>query len=97
MLEYDFSNQVDKFLKKCDSFVKKRIFKKIDDLLVNSTPSDMKILNTKFGNLSRVRVGEYRILYRVDVEKSHLVILFIEKRNKVYGYVKEESEKEYGM
>lgn len=96
MLNADLHNQAKKFLKKCDGFTKVRISKKIGNLLENPNPNDMKVLNTRYGNLSRVRVGDYRILYKVDWDDDCLTILFIEKRSKIYGFVKDDDGEEYG-
>ncbi|HLD55877.1 MAG TPA: hypothetical protein VJB35_06460 [Candidatus Nanoarchaeia archaeon] len=38
----------------------------------------------------RVRVGDFRIIYKIDWDKKNLIILFIDKRGKIYGYVKDE-------
>ena len=75
--------QVIKFLSKLDIKTKKRIFQKIEELQKVPIPHESKrIVNAKEPTF-RIRVGTYRILYRI--ENNRLIIVFlIDKRSKVY-------------
>jgi mRNA interferase RelE/StbE len=82
-LKIFLNNQPKNFFKKQEKIIVKRIFNKIYGLLENPFPSDSKFLK---GNekLFRIRVGDYRILYRVNYINNKLIIFKIEKRSKVY-------------
>lgn len=87
MLEVRFSNYSKKFLKKnknSDLTLVKKIIGVIDKLLLNPLPTNSKKLASY--PYYRVRVGDYRIVYRHD--KKFLYIALIEKRGKVYDSLK---------
>lgn len=75
-----YSNKSCDFFKKSELEIRKRVLNKIDNLLVNPFPNDVKSVKGK--GLFRVRVGNYRILY--EIEEDEIVIFKIEKRGNVY-------------
>lgn len=81
----EFSEQSKKFLSRCDSNLFKRIKKKIDLLKENPVPSDAKFLGrNKEENVFRIRVGNFRIIYKIKKSKDKILISKIDKRDKVY-------------
>ncbi|MBT3463625.1 type II toxin-antitoxin system RelE/ParE family toxin [archaeon] len=69
-----FEKQVIKFLKKVDKNIRKRIFSKLESLKQDPYMNDCKrIVNLK-DKAYRVRVGDYRILYRV--ENNEIIVIF---------------------
>ncbi len=76
--------QVLNFISKLDKTSAKRIISKLESLKENPFPKDTKrLLNIKDKSF-RVRVGDFRILYRL--ESNTLIIIFlINKRSKVYN------------
>ncbi len=78
-----FEKQVLKYLSKLDKKVYMRLISKIKLLNENSIPHNAKrIVNVKEKTF-RIRIGIYRVLYRL--EKDKLIIIFlIDKRSKVY-------------
>jgi len=82
IIEYD--NQPTKFLKKLDNNLAKRIVDKIDETLPNNpVPHNAKSI-VNHHNCFRIRVGDYRVLYRLDYNKNKIVIFKIDKREGVY-------------
>lgn len=77
--------QVIKFLSKLDNQTKNRIFTKLEELEINPIPMDAKrIVNSK-EKVFRIRIGDYRALYRL--EKNKIIIVFlIDKRSRVYNH-----------
>ena len=72
-----------KFLSKLEKNTSKKVLLKIKELELNPFPSSAKrILNVK--ELSfRIRIGEYRALYRIEDNKIVIVFL-IDKRSRIY-------------
>lgn len=72
-----------KSLKSLPQNMKKRIDAKISALAKNPRPPDAKVLQGKHG-LLRVRVGDYRIIYRVEDDRLIILIVKIGHRKDVY-------------
>lgn len=85
MLQPQYSNQSQKFLKNAEKILAKRLLKEIEELRVNPMPQEVKFLQGYKERLYRVRVGDYRIIYEVDYPKNILGIVKIDKREKVYS------------
>lgn len=85
MFRLKFSSQSDKFLSKCDEELFLRISKKLEDLKLNPFPSDSKFIRREDNEkVFRVRVGKYRILYKVNYGENLIVAVKIDKRGRVY-------------
>lgn len=74
-----------RFLKKCDSQLYHRLLERIKSLSAVPFPSDAKRIEGKKDKVFRVRVGDYRILYIVFYEKNELLVIDIDKRDRVYS------------
>lgn len=73
-----------KFLKKLQKIDQKRIIEKIGLLSSNPLASySKKIVGIK-GNLFRLRVGDYRVLYLIDNKDKKIIISKIDKRERIY-------------
>lgn len=83
MFDVKYSNQSEKFLKKSDKILAKRLLEKIEKLRETPIIHDTKSIEGSAG-LFRVRVGDYRILYEVDHKDNLLGIVKIDKRERVY-------------
>jgi mRNA interferase RelE/StbE len=82
LIEYD--SQPTKFLKKCKKPIAKRIMDKIQSVLLNNPiPHDAKAIIGEHG-VFRIRIGDYRALYRVNYKERRVIIFKLEKRSKVY-------------
>jgi mRNA interferase RelE/StbE len=60
-----------------------RVMQRIDELKSNPTPRQSVKL-TGAERLYRLRVGDYRIIYEVNVEASRVVIHYVRHRREAY-------------
>lgn len=84
VLEIYLSNKAKRFLKKADKSTFERVFNKITELASDPHPSDAKTVFGRKKKVFRVRIGDYRILYVVYLDKNSVLIVNIDKRSKVY-------------
>ena len=83
MFFLDFSNQSEKFLKRCNKELKGRILEKIKKLRTEQVPHNaVSIVGEE--RTFRIRVGDYRVLYEIKWDESKILIAIIDKRSKVY-------------
>ena len=85
MYEIFLEKNVVKFLSKAPQKDVKRIAKKLDLLQENPFPSDVKKIINIQSDAYRVRVGIYRILYRIEDNKI-IIIFVIDKRSRAYRF-----------
>jgi len=64
--------------------IQRRISKKIDSLKENPSPPGVKMLKGKSGGFCRLRMGDYRILYKIKSEVLLVVVIKIGHRREVY-------------
>ncbi len=84
MFEIKFDKQAEHFLTKCESEIFERISNKIETLKQNPVPHDAKrVLGYELPTF-RIRVSKYRTLYRVNYEEKKIIVVKIDKRDKVY-------------
>lgn len=77
------SKQSKKFLKKVDKALSIRLYRKIEKLQEKPFLHDTKIIEGENG-LYRVRVGDYRILYKINYENKFIGVVKIDKRTRAY-------------
>lgn len=65
--------------------MKNRIKQAIETRLTADPIGLGKPLRYSFVGHRRIRVGDYRIVYRLDVEKHEVIIVLIKHRKDVYG------------
>jgi len=80
----DYDKQPLNFLKKQDNHIKKRILDKIDDLLTNEAVPHGAISIVGEHGVYRIRVGDYRAIYRVNYQENKIIIVKLDKRENVY-------------
>lgn len=73
-----------KFLSKLEKVSKERVFKRIKELGGDPFPSDVKKLKGD-KDVYRIRVGDFRVLYRIIPEYEIILINRLDKRSRVYG------------
>ena len=84
MFDVKYSNQATKFLKKADKILIKRLMNKIEELRVEPILREKIIVEGYKEKIYRVRVGDYRILYEVDMVMNLVGIVKIDKRPRAY-------------
>ncbi|MGA0197841.1 MAG: type II toxin-antitoxin system RelE family toxin [Prochlorotrichaceae cyanobacterium] len=72
-----------KELLKLPSDVQKRIATKIDGLALDPYPPEAKKLKDG-GNRFRIRVGDYRIIYRIESDRCIVLIIKVGHRRNIY-------------
>lgn len=84
--ELIFENNPKKSLRKLEKSDYQRMKNKIEEIRENPFLSgSIKLQGTSFGkNCYRIRVGNFRIVYDVDLEKKIILIVRVEKRENVY-------------
>lgn len=84
MFEIKLDKQPEHFLSKCEDKLFDRICEKLEMLKSNPVPHDAKrVLGYELPTF-RIRIGKYRALYRINYEEKRIIIVKIDKRNKVY-------------
>lgn len=63
--------------------IQKRIAAKIDSLQSNPRPAGVKALKNGAGRL-RLRVGDYRVIYRVEDDRLIVLVVKVGHRKNVY-------------
>src|SRR3989338_5796392 len=78
MFTAHLASQPQKFLKKCETQLYKRLRQHIEQLELNPFPSEcVRVLGTE-EKVFRIRVGDYRIQYTVFYEKNEILITCID-------------------
>ena len=86
MYKIEFLEEAYKEFKKLDRPVQEIIKNKLDILAQNPEilKNNIKQLKGKYSGLFRLRVGNYRIIYKIDNEKILIVIVRIGHRKEIY-------------
>ena len=83
-LEIFYDRQPIKFLKKLDRATARRIIDKIENILPSgSVPSDARPIVGEHG-VFRLRIGDYRALYRINHQSKRIIIFKLDKRSRIY-------------
>ena len=83
-MKIEFGTKSLKFLSKLEKVSKERIFKRIKELCEDPFPSDVKKLKGE-KDVYRIRIGDFRVLYRIISEDDVILIFWVDKRSRVYG------------
>jgi mRNA interferase RelE/StbE len=78
------TNRFEKDFKKLPKAVQERVSEIL--ALVERNPFAFEVLSGEFRGLRKVRVGDYRLIYRIDSENESRVVrlLFVAHRRSVY-------------
>lgn len=80
----EFLKTAKKELLKLPKEIQQRIAAKIDALVTNPYPPDTKKLKNGGGRL-RIRVGDYRIIYRIEEGQLVILVIKIGHRRDIYN------------
>ena len=79
-----YDKQPLKFLKKLEQSIARRILDKIENILPTTPiPHEAKSIISMHG-VFRLRIDDFRALYRVNYEKNTIVIFKLDLRKRVY-------------
>lgn len=82
----ELSVRAQDFLEKLSSDLKARIETRLNKLKDNPVPSDSKFMGRDNGEMVfRCRIGKYRALYKIKEKDKIILIVKIDKRDKVYN------------
>lgn len=85
MFELGFTSQSKKFLSKCEDKLFIRIKSKLNLLKENPVPSDAKFIEREDNEkVFRIRIGKYRVLYKIKHLEKIILIAKIDKRERVF-------------
>ena len=84
MFEVLLDKQPIKFLENADKDLTKRIAIKLRELENDPVPINARRVVGRKEPVFRLRVGKYRILYRVNFSEKRIIIVKIDKRGRVY-------------
>ena len=84
MFEIFLDIPAQKFLKKLDPNNSQRIIGVVKRLTDDPIPHDSKRIIGEKEKVFRIRVGKFRVLYRVDYENYRVVVIAIDARERVY-------------
>jgi Cytotoxic translational repressor of toxin-antitoxin stability system len=82
-MKVEFGTKALKFLSKLEKDDKERFFRRIKELGENSFPSNVKKLKGE-RDVYRIRVGDFRVLYKIIREDETVLIFRVDKRSRVY-------------
>ena len=80
----DFTLKAKADLEKLDKNLRKRIIKKIDWLLENFDKITPSALGSEWRGFFKLRVGDWRVIYKVNWDKNQIIIYLIDRRDKIY-------------
>ncbi len=83
MYEMLFSRKASHFIRTLQESYKEKIKDALENLKENPFSYPYKKIKGKT-SMYRIRVGKYRVLYKVDEKKGIVTVLKIDKRSKVY-------------
>lgn len=81
--DVQLSNQAEKTLRKLPKDLRRRVDRVLLDLETNPRPPGCEKV-TKYPGQYKVRVGDYRIRYAVEDDRLIVLVIVIERRDKVY-------------
>ena len=79
-----FTDKAEQDVAKLSKGVCRRIVEKLDWLCLNFEQIDPLTLTNEWQGFFKLRVGEWRIIYKADWNKKQIQIWLIGKRDKVY-------------
>jgi mRNA interferase RelE/StbE len=79
----EFLRTAVKALSKLPLEVQQRIAVRIEELKINPYPPDVKALKNGNGSL-RLRVGDYRVIYRVESDQLIILVIKVGHRKNIY-------------
>ena len=85
MYSVELSQKASKFLDKLDKYLSERIKERLKILSENPVPSDAKFINREDNDkVFRLRIGDYRALYKLKEEQKVILVAKVDKRPRVY-------------
>ena len=85
MYSIELSQKASKFLDKLDKYLSERIKERLKILSENPVPSDAKFIAREDNDkVFRLRIGDYRALYKLKEKQKVILVAKVDKRPRVY-------------
>ncbi|MBI2628446.1 MAG: type II toxin-antitoxin system RelE/ParE family toxin [Candidatus Niyogibacteria bacterium] len=69
---------------KFDCEIRRRIIDKLDWLLENFETIFPSVLNSEFREFYKLRIGDWRVIYKINWKEQTIIICYIDRRDKIY-------------
>ncbi len=80
----EFSSEAKSDLFKLDRAIQRRIIGKLNWLLENFDTIFPSVLTAEFRDFYKLRVGDWRVIYKVDWPDYKITVSYIDRRDKIY-------------
>ncbi len=80
----EFLPEAEKDLVKFDREIRRRIIDKLDWLLENFENIFPEILTGEFKEFYKLRIGDWRAIYKINWSNNTIIVCYIDKRDKIY-------------
>lgn len=82
--QIELSEQAEKDLAVLDHFWRRRIIDKLNWLADNFDDVTPLPLSESWGGFFKLRVGDWRVIYKIDYSIYLLIVHYIDRRDKIY-------------
>lgn len=80
----EFLPEAEKDLAKLDRDIRRRVIDKLDWLLKNFEHIFLETLTGEFREFYKLRVGDWRAMYKVNWKNKTITVFYIDRRDKSY-------------
>jgi mRNA interferase RelE/StbE len=80
----EFLKEAEADFEKLDSKIRKRVVSKLEWLEDNFEDITPLALTGEFQGFYKLRIGEWRIIYKIYWKKNLIIVCYIDKRDKIY-------------
>lgn len=67
-----------------DKKVAKRVIEKLEWLRENFDSVAVSALGGEWSGCFKLRIGDWRVVYKVDWENNHIIVYVVDRRDRVY-------------
>ncbi|NCN25929.1 type II toxin-antitoxin system mRNA interferase toxin, RelE/StbE family [Candidatus Wolfebacteria bacterium CG18_big_fil_WC_8_21_14_2_50_39_7] len=80
----EFTLDAERDLAKLDCEIRRRIIDKLDWLLENFEAIFPSVLSGEFREFYKLRVGDWRVIYKINWEERIIIVCCVDRRDKIY-------------
>ena len=80
----EFLVEAEKDLAKLDRDIRRRIIDKLNWLLENFENILPEVLTGEFREFYKLRIGDWRVMYKINWSNKTIIVCYIDRRDKVY-------------
>ncbi|KKS16134.1 MAG: plasmid stabilization system-related protein [Parcubacteria group bacterium GW2011_GWB1_41_6] len=82
--DVSFGDEAESDLRKLNTLARKRIINKIEWLQENFDSITPLALGGEWRGFFKLRIGDWRVIYKIDWNKNKIIIIIIDHRTKIY-------------